>query len=169
MDREPYVCCFTGHRHIPLAHRKLLPSLLGQMIETLIKRGVTVFRTGGAMGFDTVVALTVLEKKETYPHIRLELILPCRDQAKLWDGFNQKAYTYVLDQADSVTWLHEKYEKGCMLERNRQMVRGSHFCIGYCNTKQGGSAYTLDYARSHGLRVLNIAPMLPSLKKNKDE
>ena len=139
------------------------------MIETLIKRGVTVFRTGGAMGFDTVVALTVLEKKETYPHIRLELVLPCRDQAKLWDGFNQKAYTYVLDQADSVTWLHEKYEKGCMLERNRQMVRGSHFCIGYCNTKQGGSAYTLDYARSHGLRVLNIAPMLPSLKKNKDE
>ena len=162
MDQN-YVCCFTGHRHIPVEHRKPLPALLSRMIDTLIHRGVTIFRTGGAMGFDTVVALTVLEKKEKHPHIRLELILPCRDQANRWDGYNQKAYAYVLAQADSVTWLHERYVSGCMLERNRKMVQGSHFCIGYCNTTEGGSAYTLDYARKHGLRVMNVAPMLPPL------
>lgn len=133
------------------------------MIETLIRRQVMTFRTGGAMGFDTVVALKVLEKKEKYPRIRLELILPCRDQAKQWDGYNQRAYAYVLARADSVTWLYDQYQSGCMLERNRRLVQGSHFCIGYCNTSRGGSAYTLDYAKKHGLRVLNVAPMLPPL------
>ena len=170
MKTESYTCCFTGHRQIPSEHGTALPPLLGRMIETLIQRGVTTFRTGGAMGFDTVVALMILEKKEIYPHIRLELVLPCRDQAKLWDGYNQKAYTYVLEQADSVSWVRERYARGCMMERNRRMVQGSHFCIGYCNdTTQGGSAYTLDYAKRHGLRVMNIAPMLPPLKKSTEK
>lgn len=163
MNQESLVCCFTGHRQIPPPHRGPLPDLIGQMIETLIRRQVMTFRTGGAMGFDTVVALKVLEKKEKYPRIRLELILPCRDQAKQWDGYNQRAYAYVLARADSVTWLYDQYQSGCMLERNRRLVQGSHFCIGYCNTSRGGSAYTLDYAKKHGLRVLNVAPMLPPL------
>ncbi|MBQ9086705.1 MAG: DUF1273 family protein [Clostridia bacterium] len=167
MNQESYTCCFTGHRRIPYPHRALLPKLIDGMLDTLISRQVTIFRTGGAMGFDTMVALKILEKREQYPHIRLELILPCRDQASRWDAYNQKAYAYVLARADSVICLHDRYTSGCMLERNRRMVQGSQFCIGYCNTPGGGSAYTLEYAKSHGLRVINIAAMLPPLPDGK--
>ena len=38
-----------------------LPSKLDECIEALVGRGITTFRTGGALGFDTLAALKVLE------------------------------------------------------------------------------------------------------------
>ena len=158
--REEMVCCFTGHRNIGDAHAKKMPELLDRVLESLIQNGYTTFRTGGAIGFDTIVALKVLEKREQYPTIRLELYLPCRDQTKGWNSVNRNAYQYVLSHADEVYYTRDTYEAGCMLERNRSMVQGSRCCVGYCLSEQGGSAYTLRYAKKHGLRVLNLAPIL---------
>ena len=154
------ICCFTGHRDIPAAHLKLLSAQLDRVLTTLIGAGITVFRTGGARGFDTLAALKVLERREADPRIRLELILPCRDQTRGWEGFDRNAYEYVLTRADSVTVLHETYQTGCMFERNRALVRGSLFCIGYCTSSRGGSAYTLDFARGEGCRVVNLADLI---------
>ncbi len=159
-ETTPYVCCFTGHREIDPAHIEALSALLDRTLSTLIHSGVVTFRTGGAIGFDTMAALKVLERKEQDPRIRLELFLPCRDQMAGWADFNRSAYQYILERADSVTVLYDKYRRGCMFERNRAMVRGSHFCIGYCTTRGGGSAYTLRFARGHGCRVINLSELL---------
>lgn len=159
-EPTPYVCCFTGHREINPNHIEPLSALLDRALSTLIKSGVVTYRTGGAIGFDTMAALKVLERKEQDPRIRLELVLPCRDQTAGWADFNREAYQYILERADSVTVLYEKYRRGCMFERNRAMVRGSLFCIGYCTTAGGGSAYTLRFARSQGCRIVNLAELL---------
>ena len=153
-------CCFTGHRKISDAHMRRMADEMDRILDTLIRNHVTVFRTGGAIGFDTVVALKVLEKRETNPEIRLELFLPCRDQSEGWAEFNREAYDYILASADHVTYIRNTYSKGCMLERNRRMVEGSQFCVGYCVSAAGGSAYTLRYAKKKGLRVINIAALL---------
>ncbi len=159
-EHTPFVCCFTGHREIHPAHIEPLSALLDRTLSTLTGSGVFTYRTGGAIGFDTIAALKVLEHKELDPRVRLELFLPCRDQMAGWADFNQAAYRYILERADAVTVLYEKYRKGCMFERNRAMVRGSHFCIGYCTSDKGGSAYTLQYARTHGCRVVNLSDLL---------
>ncbi len=155
-----YVCCFTGHREIDPTHIEPLSALLDRTLSTLIGSGVLTYRTGGAVGFDTMAALKVLERKELDKRIRLELFLPCRDQMAGWADFNQTAYRYILERADSVTVLYDKYRKGCMFERNRAMVRGSHFCIGYCTEAAGGSAYTLRFARSQSCRIINLAELI---------
>ncbi len=160
MDSEALICCFTGHRKIGDAHMRQMPQVLDRVLERLIQRNITVFRTGGAIGFDTLAALKVLEKKQRYPHVRLQLYLPCRDQTNGWNEVNRRAYEYILSRADEVICLHERYVSGCMLERNRSMVRGSHCCVGYCTSEQGGSAYTLRYAREQGLRVINLVALL---------
>ena len=159
-ETVPFVCCFTGHREINPAHIEALSALLDRTLTTMVKSGVLTFRTGGAIGFDTMAALKVLEYKERDPRIRLELFLPCRDQSGGWADFNQNAYQYILERADAVTVLHEKYQRGCMFERNRAMVRGSHFCIGYCTTERGGSAYTMQFARGQGCRIINLYQLL---------
>lgn len=154
-----YICCFTGHRNIFPEHTEKMPELLDGILEMLIDRGVTVFRAGGAVGFDTVAALKVIEKKKKYPDIKLHLILPCKNQSEKWNDLCKQTYLYTLSQADSITYTADEYTHGCMLKRNRQLVNGSQFCIAYCTTGEGGTAYTLNYAKGRGLRTINIATM----------
>ena len=59
-----------------------LPRLLVRAITILYGKGVREFRAGGARGFDTLAALTILEFKENHPDVRLVLMLPCKHQDK---------------------------------------------------------------------------------------
>lgn len=164
MER-PWTCCFTGHRKIDGEAMQELSKLLDGVLDRLIASGVTKFRTGGAVGFDTLVALKVLERREENPSLSLELYLPCRNQADAWGERSRAYYDHILSRADRVIYIRERYVKGCMLERNRHMVEGSQFCIGYCTNERSGSAYTLDYAKKKGVRVINLARMLPKESK----
>ena len=148
--------CFTGHRDIPRDHAFALPGLLENELIALIERGATVFRAGGAVGFDTLAALKVLEMKEAHPFIRLELILPCRNQTERWPEAEVRTYRYILERADAYEFLHERYVSGCMLQRNRRLVQGSDVCLAYCYQNRGGTLYTVSHAMKEGLEVVNL-------------
>lgn len=152
--------CFTGHRQIPYEAAMKLPALLETVIAELCERGAVTFRAGGAMGFDTVAALKVLDMKARYPHVRLELILPCRNQTERWDDVSVRTYQYILSKADSNRFLFDSYFDGCMLERDRRLVDGSDICVAYCTRSRGGTAYTFTHALRSGLEVINLNDML---------
>lgn len=160
MQNEAYICCFTGHRNICGEHVSRLADVLGRTVDNLISAGVTVFRTGGAVGFDTVAALTVIEKKKTNGDIRLQLMLPCKNQTDRWSEKIVRAYEYVKQNADEVIYTADRYYKGCMLYRDRRLVDGADFCVAYCMRSHGGTAYTLNYAKQSGLKTVNIALLL---------
>ena len=149
--------CFTGHRTITRDDALYLPTKLKIQLKELILRGAVHFRAGGAMGFDTVAALCVLELKEEFPHIMLDLMLPCKDQTKLWNDTSVDVYNYILKNASSVDYVCDHYTNWCMMERNRRLVDGSQLCIAYLKQSSGGTAYTYSYALKHGVEVLNIA------------
>lgn len=152
--------CFTGHRNIPYVVAARLPDLLERVISELCERGATIFRAGGAMGFDTVAALKVLDMKEKYPQIRLELILPCRNQTERWDEISRQTYQYILKNANSHRFLFDTYFEGCMLERDRRLVEGSDVCVAYCSQSRGGTAYTVTHAIRAGLELINLNDLL---------
>ena len=152
MDRK--ICCFTGHRHIPHDIILHLPEKLDSLIAELIASGYREFRCGGAQGFDTIAALKVLEKKKIYPDVKLHLFLPCRDQTRGWSENAKRAYSIVLERADSVCYASENYTPHCMHARNRAMVDGSDLCVAYCTSSHGGTAYTVLYARKQGVEVV---------------
>ena len=155
--------CFTGHRQIAYDAAMRIPSLLDEVLTELCERGATTFRAGGAIGFDTVAALKVLELKERYPHIRLELILPCRNQTEYWEETAVRTYQYILSRADSHLFLFDTYFDGCMLERDRRLVEGADVCVAYCNRSRGGTAYTFTQALRAGLEVINLNDLLTSV------
>ena len=160
MKFEINTVCFTGHREIPRNHAFALPRVLERELVTLIERGATVFRAGGAMGFDTLAALKVLELREAYPQIELELILPCRNQTERWPQAEVRTYEYVLKNADRYEFLYPYYIDGCMLERNRRLVKDSDVCVAYCCRNRGGTLYTVTHAIKQGLEVINLADAL---------
>lgn len=148
--------CFTGHRKISAAHMMALPTLLKAEIQRQADAGVVNFRAGGAIGFDTLAALCVLEQKKHCPAIQLHLILPCRDQDATWSEEDRHVYRFVLAHADSVTYIRDRYSDGCMLERDRRLVQGSDVCIAFLTQSKGGTAYTVAQALKSGLEFVNL-------------
>lgn len=69
-------CCFTGHRKLPTEKLDKITSELEKTVIGLIADGYRFFGAGGAIGFDTVAAQTVIRLKDKYPKIRLILVLP---------------------------------------------------------------------------------------------
>ena len=148
-------CMFTGHRNICARDAASLPDWVDMQLEQLIEQGYTDFCAGGALGFDTLAALKVIEKKEKYGFVKLHLYLPCRTQNRGWSAPLKKAYYYVMGRADSVHYASEEYTNWCMQKRNREMVDASDVCIAYCNKSKGGTRYTVSYAQKKGVKVIN--------------
>ena len=156
---KPQTCCFTGHRKIPPEQYKNIVERLENEIIKLISAGVRYFCAGGALGFDTLAALTVLELRKKYTHIRLVLVIPCLEQYKDWDEDDKKIYNLIWKNANTVKYMSADYDPGCMHQRNRQLVNLSGFCICYLTKPTGGTAYTVEYAKKKGLAVINLADL----------
>ena len=151
------VCFFTGHRDIRSEDAQNIIGDLDAAIDSAIRDGVAVFRSGGAVGFDTLAALCVLKRKQSNQKIKLSLYLPCRDQTRFWGEYDKGVHEYLIANADEVIYTAEEYSQGCMLYRNRRMVDGASVGIAYCNSATGGTAYTVEHAKKLDIRVVNIA------------
>ena len=123
----------------------------------LIENGYQYFGAGGALGFDTLAAQTVLALKKDYPHIKLILVLPCITQADSWSVDDKAIYEEIKATADKVVYTSHEYARGCMHKRNRHLVDNSSACICYLTEKTGGTAYTVEYAQRNNLLVINVA------------
>lgn len=115
------------------------------------------FGAGGALGFDTIAAFAVLKLKERYPDIRLILVLPCFSQTRGWSQEDIEIYDDIKQKADKVVYTSQEYTRGCMHKRNRHLVDNSSACISYLTENKGGTFYTVNYAKSKGVEVINIA------------
>lgn len=151
--------CFTGHRKIPPERLSVVARRLRETIIKLIEDGYLYFGAGGALGFDTLAAQTVLELKSIYPQIKLILVLPCLSQTKGWSARDIEIYEDIKQKADKVVYTSQEYTKGCMHKRNRHLVDNSNTCICYLTEKSGGTAYTVDYARNNNLTIINLGEM----------
>jgi len=150
-------CCFTGHRDLPAKEQEQISRKLEHTIAGLIQTGVCRFMAGGAVGFDTLAAQTVLKLREEYPQVSLILILPCLTQTRGWPEEDIAAYEQIKAAADEVVYSSQQYMRGCMFKRNRHLVDNSGICVCYLTENNGGTAYTVKYARTQGVPVVNLA------------
>lgn len=150
-------CCFTGHRNLPRAEVPAIRERLREVIASMVRMGVCYFGAGGARGFDTLAAETVLELESQFPELRLILVLPCRDQTRSWRKEDVARYEAVKVQADKVVYTAEHYYTGCMQVRNRRLVDCSGRCIAYLTERSGGTWNTVLYCQGQGVPVTNIA------------
>ena len=149
-------CFFTGHRAIAADKMEELKLKLMATVENLINRGITAFIAGGALGFDTVAAQTVLKLKGKYPFIKLVLVLPCTNQTARWSENNKQVYEDILKQADIVHYIGDEYRTDCMLRRNDHLVEYAEHCVCYLRKQSGGTMYTVAYAKRMGRELVML-------------
>lgn len=154
-----YSCFFTGHRRLPKNRIDTIKKILKLKIKELIEdKGVECFIAGGALGFDTLAAQTVIEIKEEYPFIKLYLYLPCRDQSRLWTDKDKYQWRIIMTKSDGYKYVTDgNYTNDCMKKRNYKMADDAGYCISYCVISRSGTGATVNYANEHGVIVHNIA------------
>lgn len=153
--------CFTGHRSIAESGKDLTKRLYKVLEQQIITQGITEYFSGGAVGFDTIAALTVLQLRERYKQIKLHLVLPCSnaEQTYNWIEDQIKAFNHILSLADSVLYTSEKYYKGCMKVRNARLVEcASECCVCYYNVNdfRSGTGQTVRMAQRKGIQIINL-------------
>lgn len=151
-------CSFTGHRVIPAKHKEKLDALLDRAIEYAYSEGCRVFHTGGALGFDTVVAKKLLTYRMRHTDVRLIVVVPCKDQSVRWSESDRDMYDYILANADEVVFCSDEYSKDCMKKRNAYLAEVCDVLFAYCGRNSSGSAQTLRMASALGKTVYNLYP-----------
>ena len=88
------------------------------------------------------------------PGVTLECACPCETQAHSWPAEEQARYQNILERCDYETMVQQRYDRFCMMRRNRYMVdHAAHILTVYNGVPQGGTAQTLQYAIRKGLLV----------------
>ena len=150
-------CCFTGHRQLPPEERTEIANRLERVIASLYQQGIQYYGAGGALGFDTLAAQTVIRLRKSCPGMKLILVLPCLTQTRGWRLEDVAEYERIKAQADKIVYTSQQYTPGCMHKRNRHLVDNSSVCVCYLTKDSGGTAYTIQYAKKNSLEIINIA------------
>lgn len=159
LSDRAHTVCFTGHRSIPPACADALRRDTAALIRSLYGEGYTLFLTGGALGFDTLAAETLLTLKRECPSLFSVMIIPCENQSSPWPPTAQEHYLELVGASDGCICLQKEYTADCMHRRNRFMVDHSSICIAYFDGRpRGGTGATVRYAQSAGVTVHNLYP-----------
>lgn len=157
---------FTGHRPESFQFTRDsdeyydLEQMIWKEICQLIEDGCDTFYCGAARGADIMCGEIVLTEKITrYPDVKLICAIPFKEQAKGWGIIWKMQYQELLRGADKIVQLCDGYEPGCYHIRNRYMVDNSDVLLAVYNGEpKGGTAYTVNYARKKGKRIIIINP-----------
>lgn len=157
-------CIFTGHRDIPREkYMQIAAATKETVINHIVSYGVRYFGVGGAIGFDTLAAEVLFDlRKQMFPEIRIILVYPFDGFNNRWSPQQKVKYNNCLAQFDKRVCVSSAPSKSAYLARDRHLVDAAKYCIAYCTKDTGGTAYTMNYAKSKGLVITNIAKLLPS-------
>lgn len=166
--------CFTGHRTIAEDKEKLSARLYALLERLVTEQKVTDFYTGGAVGWDALAALTVLKLRESYPEVKLHLVLPClfEEQSAKWNEAQKAEQKHIASLADTKEFTSEHLGKNAMKIRNARLVElASDYCICYWNPKhyRSGTGQTVRMAQKKGIEVINLFEMSANSVKSPDK
>lgn len=150
-------CCFTGHRPDGIIYT---PDDLDFELDTSIRQayydGYTTFITGMAKGFDIIAAEYVILLRQTGCPIRLVCAMPYPAFGTRGKDEWSERSARLLKQADAVEYVCDHYHRGVFQQRNRWMVDRSSRAIAYYKGTDGGTKYTVEYARKKNTPVINL-------------
>ena len=157
MSNRATTCCFSGHRALPPETMDLVRKRTKRAIRDLYAQGYRTFITGGALGYDTMVAVMLFHLRDEFPEVQTVLAYPYEGFNSKWTLQQWQEYRDRLLRYDEVVCVSQEPSRYAYWMRDRYMVDRASLCVGYCIDAASGTGYTMSYARQKGVRVLNLA------------
>lgn len=107
---------------------------------------------------DMFAAEVVIELKEKYPWILLEMVSPFDAQAVKWPPELRARHDRLFELADITTATGHAYTKGAMFSRNRYLVANADLLLAAFDGQPGGTAMTCDLAKKYEIPIIYIKP-----------
>lgn len=157
-------CCFTGHRpgKLPWKYNEndarclALKRRIADAVELAYEEGFRHFLCGMALGCDLYFCEAVLALRERYPDVTVEAAIPCPTQADAWPEAERDRYRELVARCDMETMVSDTYSSTCMQRRDRYMVDHASLLIAAFDGTAGGTRYTVEYAMSRGLSIVDL-------------
>ena len=155
-----HTCCFFGHREIKISEK--LTENLSCVIERLILSGVDTFLFGSKSKFDEACYEAVSRAKKKYPQIKRVYV-----RAE-FPYINEDYKKYLLEFYEG-TYYPDKIDcagKAVYVERNREMIEKSKYCVVYCDenykqvARKSGTKLALKYATMKRKCIINVFEMI---------
>lgn len=150
-------CCFFGHREIHETD-KLKQELYAIIEHLILHEHIDTFLFGSKSRFNSLCHEQVTSIRKRYPHIKRIYV-----RAE-FPHINESYTSYLLENYEG-TYFPEKAlgaGKAVYVERNRDMINKSRFCIVYCQkeylpkNRKSGTKSALDYAVMRGKRIIRL-------------
>ena len=152
-----YTVSFFGHREVD--HFRDVERQVELLVEKLIEEKEYVdFLVGRNGDFDQIAASAVRRVKE-FNRGKSSLIWVMPYEIAEYRE-NKKAYDQYYDEVETCPESDGSYPKAAYQIRNRSMVDRSDLVIFYVTHNSGGAYQTMQYAKSIGKTIINIADML---------
>ena len=148
---------FSGHRFIDASQREHVKKRLSSAVLDAYGNGIRNFISGFAIGFDMMAAEVVAALKQTHPDITLTAAIPFNGQASRFGFYDRKRYDRLLEVADEVIMLSDRYYPRCFLDRDEFMVNNASSLIAYYDGREkGGTFYTIRKATAQNIPIVNV-------------
>ena len=155
-----HTCCVFGHRSVTESPQ-LYKTLYNTIEKMIVNDHVDTFLFGSKSRFNDLCHDVVTQIKEKHPHIRRIYV-----RAE-YPHISEQYKNYLLEQYED-TYYPERIlgsNRSVYIERNREMINNSRFCIVYYDKQQAptnrksGTRIALDYAVKSGNRIIQF-PLL---------
>lgn len=168
MQSRQNSCCFTGHRpgKLPWRYNEADPRCLSlkrriaDAVDAAYQGGYRHFLCGMAQGCDLYFCECVLALRRLHGDITVEAAIPCPTQADSWPPDQRERYRRLVDACDFETLVSAGYTSSCMQRRDRYMVDHASLLIAAFDGTLGGTQYTMQYAMSRGLSIVDLPLVL---------
>lgn len=165
-------CAFTGYR--PGKFGLSFPSgdaecavreMLRPVLRELYIKGIRVFLTGMAEGFDMWAALEVIRLRDegACPDAGVGAIVPYKGQSRRYGSRALEDYDYILREAAFTAVLSAAYFPECFHRRNDFLVDNASVVVCYYDGQRGGTQYTVNRARRMRVPLINLYVSEPLL------
>ena len=158
-------CFFTGHRSFSFDADSAIVEKFRDTLADLAADGVTDFYAGGAVGWDSFCAMSVILLRSYYRNVKLHLILPCPPelQTAKWNERDKAEYNTILKFADDIEIVSDNYDKNCMKKRNARLASLGDICVCYYNEKdfRSGTGQTVRMAQKANKLIINMYDYSP--------
>lgn len=153
------IIAFTGHRpqHLGGFNNVEFFDQIKERIKIILhKLKPEICISGMAIGIDQIAAEACIDMK-----IPFEAAIPFIGQDKIWTKESKNKYNEILNKSIKKTIVCEgEYAPWKMLKRDEYMVDNCDLLLSVWNGKEsGGTWHTIEYAKSKGKKILNIAPL----------
>lgn len=144
--------CFCGHSDLHGNYDKIKQKCF-EVVEKLILESADTFFVGNYGAFDNLAATVCLSLRESYPVIKVNLILPYyRPHVDTYTQERLSRFNETL-----IPPLEGTPHRYRIVKANQYMVDQSDIVVAYVESQSGGAARTLRYAAKTGRRTINIA------------